>query len=126
MPTKQKPAFLCHFDELDNPRIDRKKLYPLDEILLVVLCGRICGAQSWRDFVTFGEEKFGYLKRFLSFDHGIPSKNTFARVLSSLDPECFKQCFIAWVQSFQLAIQGVTTIDGKTLRKSFDKPQFGV
>jgi len=121
MIARKKPAFLCHFDELEDPRIDRKKLYPLTEILFIVLCGSICGAQSWRDFVTFGEEKLDYLSCFLPFDNGIPSKNTFARVLSSLDPEGFKQCFLAWVQSFQLAIKEVIAIDGKTLRKSFDK-----
>jgi predicted transposase YbfD/YdcC len=117
----KKPAFLYHFDALEDPRIDRKKLYPLPEILLVVLCGSICGAQSWRDFVTFGEEKLDYLRRFLPFQNGIPSKNTFARVLSSLNPTMFKQCFITWIQSFQLALKEVIAIDGKSLRKSFDK-----
>lgn len=118
---KKQPAFLYHFDSLKDPRIDRKKLYPLTEILLIVLCGIICGAQSWRDFVLFGEEKQDYLKRFLPFEHGIPSKNTFARVLSALDPIAFKECFIAWIQSFQLALKEVVAIDGKCLRKSFDK-----
>lgn len=117
---ENKPAFLYHFDPLDDPRIDRKKLYPLAEILLIVLCGSICGAQSWRDFVIFGEEKFDYLSRFLPFSHGVPSKNTFARVMSSLDPTSFKQCFIAWVQSFQSTCREVIAIDGKALRKSFD------
>lgn len=121
MITKKKPSFLCYFDDLEDPRIDRKKIYPLTEVLFVVLCGCICGAQSWRDFVTFGEEKLDYLRRFLPFENGIPSKNTFARVLSSLDPKSFKTCFISWVQSFQLAIKEVIAIDGKTLRKSFDK-----
>ena len=116
-----KPGFLYHFDNLEDPRIDRKKLYPLTEILFVVICASICGAQSWRDFVTFGEEKLEYLQRFLPFENGIPSKNTFARVFASLNPDEFKQCFIAWVQSFQQALGNLIAIDGKTLRKSFDK-----
>ena len=66
-----KPGFLYHFDNLEDPRIDRKKLYPLTEILFVVICASICGAQSWRDFVTFGEEKLEYLQRFLPFVNGI-------------------------------------------------------
>ena len=121
MASRHKPAFLYHFDELEDPRIDRKKLYPLPEILLIILCGSICGAQSWRDFVTFGEEKLDYLQRFLPFEQGVPSKNTFARVISSLDPKTFKACFISWIQSFQLALKDVIAIDGKTLRKSFNK-----
>lgn len=115
------PGFLCHFDELEDPRIDRKKLYPLTEILFVVICASICGAQSWRDFVTFGEEKLDYLRRFLPFDNGIPSKNTYARVFSILNPDEFKKCFISWIQSFQQALGNLIAIDGKTLRKSFDK-----
>ena len=121
MSSRKKPAFLCHFDELEDPRIDRKKLYPLNEILFIALCGSICGAQSWRDFVVFGEEKLNYLKRFMPLAQGIPSKNTFARVISSLDPDSFKACFVAWVHSFQLESTDVIAIDGKTLRKSFDK-----
>ncbi len=121
MVSPKKPGFLYHFDKLEDPRIDRKKLYPLAEILLIVLCGSICGAQSWRDFVTFGEEKVDYLRRFLPFEHGVPSKNTFARVLSSLEPSLFKECFIEWIQSFQLAVREVIAIDGKTLRGSVDK-----
>lgn len=121
MAAKKKPAFLYHFDALEDPRINRKKLYPLAEILLIVLCGSICGAQSWRDFVTFGEEKLDYLRRFLAFEHGVPSKNTFARVMASLDPVTFKKCFIEWIQSFQLVLKEVIAIDGKTLRKSFNQ-----
>ena len=47
-------GFDVYFSKLPDPRISRKKLYPLIEILFVVLCGRICGAESWRDFVLFG------------------------------------------------------------------------
>ena len=120
MSLSNSPAFLNHFDALPDPRIDRKKLYPLNEILLVVLCASVCGAQSWRDFVTFGEEKLDYLREFLPFSQGIPCKNTFARVMSSLEPSHFKACFIKWIQSLQLALKEVIAIDGKTLRKSFD------
>lgn len=38
-------AFEMHFSGLKDPRIKRKKLYPLMEILFVVLCGTICGAE---------------------------------------------------------------------------------
>ncbi len=121
MSQQEKPAFLHHFDPLEDPRIDRKKLYPLDEILLTILCGSICGAQSWRDFVIFGEEKQDFLHQFLPYENGIPSKNTFSRVLSSLSPVQFKACFVEWVRSFQTALGDIVAIDGTTLRKSFDK-----
>ena len=70
-------SFESHFGVLKDPRIKRLKLYPLTEILFVVLCGTICGAESWRDFVLFGKEKLSFLREHYQFENGIPSKNTF-------------------------------------------------
>lgn len=109
------------FKIMEDPRIDRKKLYPLEEILFVVICGSICGAESWRDFVIFGNEKQDYLKRFFDFKQGIPSKNTFCRVMSLLDPEQLKRSLIEWIKCLQKVLTGVIAIDGKTVRRSFDK-----
>ena len=113
-------SFLEHFSNLKDPRIDRKKLYPLDEILLVVLCAVICGAEGWTDFAVFGREKLDFLRTYLPFKNGIPSRLTYSRVFWALNPESFKECFINWVKSFQEAVQNVISIDGKTLRHSFD------
>jgi len=113
-------SFLEHFKNLKDPRINRKKLYPLEEILLVALCAVICGAEGWTDFKVFGNEKLEFLKTYLPFNNGIPSRLTFSRVFCALNPERFKECFIEWVKSFQEAVQNVISIDGKTLRHSFD------
>jgi predicted transposase YbfD/YdcC len=111
-------SFNRHFGELQDPRVDRTKLYPLVEILFVVLCGSVCGAESWRDFVIFGKEKLDFLKEYYVFENGIPSKNTFARVFAALNIEAFKTCFIAWVKSLQTVMNEVIAIDGKTLCNS--------
>ena len=113
-------GFDVYFSKLPDPRISRKKLYPLIEILFVVLCGSICGAESWRDFVLFGESKIDLLKEYYPFSNGIACKDTFARVFAVLDPEAFKSCFVSWVKSLQSALQDVIAIDGKTLCNSAD------
>jgi len=46
METRISEAFTEHFAELKDPRINRKKLYPLEEILFIVLCATLCGAES--------------------------------------------------------------------------------
>jgi len=120
MTSKSSKGFEGCFSNLKDPRISRKKLYPLVEVLFVVLCGAICGAESWRDYVLFGKEKLDFLREHFPFENGIPSKNTFARVFGSLDPECFKACFMDWVKGLQTALNGIIAIDGKTLRGSFD------
>jgi len=100
-------SFETHFSTLKDPRINRKKLYPLIEILFVVLCGSVCGAESWRDFVLFGQKKVDFFKQYFPFIHGIPSKNTIARLFYSLNPDSFKACFIAWVKSLQTTLNEV-------------------
>jgi hypothetical protein len=114
-------SFESHFGKLDDPRIERHKVYPLIELLFVVLCGTICGAESWRDYVLFGKEKLPFLREHYPFINGIPSKNTFARVLAALDSEAFKHCFIEWVKTLQKILNSVIAIDGKTRCNSIDK-----
>ncbi len=114
-------AFLDFFTDLEDPRIERHRLYPLDEILLTTLCATICDAQSWEDIQDFGEAKLPFFKKYLPYTNGIPSHDTFARVFSLIDPKQFKSCFTSWVKTLQLQISEVVSIDGKTLRGSFDK-----
>lgn len=110
--------FQEHFGKMKDPRVERTKLYPLEEILFVLLCGSICGAESWRDFVMFGREKLDFLREYFPFSAGIPCKNTFARVSAALEPEQFRACFIAWAASLQTVPGEVIAIDGKTLCNS--------
>jgi len=113
--------FLDYFVEIEDPRINRKKLYPLDEILFASLCGVICGAEGWNDLEMFCKSKIDFLRKYLPFKNGIPSDDTFARVFWLLNPKQFKECFIRWVSSLQEEIPELVALDGKELRRSFDK-----
>ncbi len=42
-------------------------------------------------------------------------------MFAALDAERFQRCFIAWVEAVHEACAGVLAIDGKTLRRSFDR-----
>ena len=92
-------ACLDFLADLEDPRIDRHKLYPLNEILLTTLCAQICDAKSWEISQDFGEAKIDFLKKYLPFENGVPSHDTFARVFSLLDPKQFKSCFTNWVKA---------------------------
>ena len=116
-----KVCWLSVLDSVDDPRIDRTKLYSLPEILLIFFCGSICGVESWEDFVEFGQSKLLFLRRFLPYENGIPSKNTFHRVAMALNPTEFRDCFIQWVDIVSNGPDNIIAVDGKTLRKSGDK-----
>ncbi len=98
----------------------KNKLYSTHEILLISICGLICGAESWRDLVTFGNEKLEFLREYLPYEVGVPCKNTFCRFFAALKLEEFKKCFTTWIESLPLLKNEVIAIDGKILCNSFD------
>ena len=117
------PSIAEHFAALPDPRVERTKLYPLLEIRLIALSALICGAEGWEDIQEWGESKQDWLRQHLGMPllNGIPTDDTFRRVLSRLDPEALQTCFLAWTQRIQQQTHGqVVALDGKTLRHSFD------
>ena len=113
--------FIKHFKSMEDPRQIKKSLYPLEEILFLVLCAVLSGADDWVAIAIFGKKKIEFLRRFLPFDNGTPSHDQLGYVFAAIDEKRFRQCFIAWASSLHKAIKGVVAIDGKTLRRSFDK-----
>lgn len=119
--SKKSTTFLDYFEDIEDPRSEKNKLYSVHEILLVTICALICGAESWRDLVTFGNEKLDFFREYLPFEEGIPCKNTFCRFFAALNPAAFKECFVSWVNSLSQLKNEVIAIDGKRLCNSFDK-----
>lgn len=111
-------SFLAHFSALRDPRQVSKVWYPLPEILLLVLCAVIAGADDFTEISLWGEEHLAFLRRFLPFEHGIPSHDTLTEVIAALDPALFKQCFLAWVETLRARDPDLIAIDGKTSRRS--------
>ena len=115
-------SILEHFEELSDPRIDRRKRHELLDVIVIAICTVICGGDSWTSMETFGKAKEQWFKTFLKLPSGIPSHDTFRRVFMLLDPEKFGECFLNWVSAVSRATNGdIVAIDGKTLRRSFDK-----
>ena len=114
------PAFLTHFQAVEDPRQVGKILYPLDEILLLVLCGVISGADGWTSIALYGQKKLELLRRFLPYENGTPSHDQLEILFSRLNMEEFQSCFISWIASLNETLEGVVAVDGKTLRRSFD------
>ena len=113
--------FLGYFDAVDDPRVERTKLYPLGDILAIAICAIICGADTWDDIEAFGKAKIDWFRTFLDVTNGIPSHDTFNRVFTRICPEQFQSCFLKWMHGVTTLTDGqVIAIDGKMLRSSAD------
>jgi len=121
-PEHRNIAIFSFFEDVPDPRVERTRLHTLMDILVIALLTMICVGEGWEDMEEFGFAKEDWLKTFLELPNGIPSADTFRRVLSALDPAAFNACFIAWVQELSQGTQGkLVAIDGKTVRHSFDR-----
>jgi hypothetical protein len=112
--------FLTSFSAMEDTRVSRKKLYPLIEIIFGAFVATLCGARGWREIEDFCESKLHVLRKFLPYENGIASYATFSRCFAILNPKAFGAAFIQWMTSLKGVCDGVVSLDGKTLRRSFD------
>jgi len=109
------------FAQVADPRVERTKRHRLRDIIILAICGVICGAEGWVEIEEFGKAKEAWFTELLNLPNGIPSHDTFGRVFAHLDPKQFEASFFQWVQGISQTVQGVIAIDGKTLRRSHDR-----
>ena len=115
-------VFLNQFKDMPDPRQSGKVTYPLAEVLLLALLAVLAGAESFVDIARFGEKKLGLLRRFRPFQDGTPSHDQLGDIFAVLDASHFQRCFVAWVGALTGAPAEVIAIDGKTSRRSYQKP----
>jgi predicted transposase YbfD/YdcC len=115
-------AMVSHFEELEDPRIERTRKHSLVDILCLSICAVIAGAEGWEDIEEFGLQKEAWLRRHLRLENGIPSHDTISRVFRALQPQAFEAAFREWVQVLaeRLGLRQIA-MDGKTLRRSHDR-----
>jgi hypothetical protein len=111
-------SLLDHFSALRDPREGWRVLYPLPEILLLVLCATLSGMEDFVEIRLWGEQRIDFLRRLLPFDRGLPAHDTLNDVVNALDAELFKTLFANWAGSLREAAPDLIAIDGKTSRRS--------
>lgn len=113
-------AFFHHvFNDLPDPRTGPNVVHKLHDLIVLGICGILCGADSWVEIEEWSEARFEFYQTFLDLPGGVPSHDTFGRVFARLDPDAFERCFIAWTQGLS-GDGSLVSIDGKSLRRSFE------
>jgi predicted transposase YbfD/YdcC len=113
--------FATCFEDLDDPRTGNAALHDFHTLLIIALCTILCGGQGCVDMALFARAKEPFLREFLDLTNGPPSHDTFSRLFRRLDPDQFRVAFRRFMTAFSETCQGVIAIDGKVLRRSFDR-----
>ena len=73
---------------------------------------------------NYGISKQQWLEEFLELPNGIPSDDTFRRVFEKLNPQVLEEKLTQWLQQLVgSVVSEVVSIDGKSLRGSYDRNQ---
>ena len=113
--------FAACWEGLEDPRTGNAGLHDFHELLMIALCTVLCGGQGAVDMALFARAKEPFLRGFLKLANGVPSHDTFSRLFRQLDPVQFRAAFQRFMASFSKTLEGVVAIDGKVLRRSFDR-----
>lgn len=105
---------------IEDTRRNRSVMYPLHEILIIMLLAVICGATSYAKVEMFGKSKQEWLKTFLKLENGIPNACTFRNVIKEIDTKKLHEVFCKWMKSVIKEVYGVVAIDGKQARRTKD------
>lgn len=122
MKSVNKNSIIYHLSEIEDPRIERTKFHNLTDIFAIAICAAICGCEHWTEIEEFGNIKKKWFKKFLELPNGIPSHDTIGRVFAAIDTKIFSEKFSNWTHCVKETLTDeIIAIDGKTLRRSFNK-----
>lgn len=118
-------VFLEAFKDVPDPR-DCTAQHDLTEILFIALAAVLCGATHCTEMALFARNRLELLRQFVPLEHGVPSHDTFTRVLKALDPDAFNEAFGRFMAAFGAEARfkrgpGHLAVDGKSLRRAYDR-----
>jgi len=113
-----------YFESLVDPRHTRNRKHLFIDIIVIAVCGMVCGCDGPTAIHRWATNRVDWLKKFLTLPNGIPSRDCMRNLLIALDPQAFQRCFRDWIANAVVTDEGgsarLVAIDGKTLRRSRD------
>jgi predicted transposase YbfD/YdcC len=120
-PRARLALLLEHFSELKDDREAWRVLYPIREVLLLVVCATIASCDDFDDIVEWGEQHLDFLRGLAEFYHGIPCARWLRDLVNRVDPVLFQRCFNSWIAALWPDRHDFIAIDGKTARRTHDR-----
>lgn len=122
------------FRDLKDPRAGNIR-YRLGDLVVMMIAASLCGATCSTEMALFAQERRQVLSRLIAYDEA-PSHDTFSRILRLIAPERFAALLGDLAARIAAGIAagiaggiageggaGVVALDGKALRRAYDKGQ---
>lgn len=117
------PTLVSYFNDKDDPRGGNAPRYKFCDLMTISLLSALCGGDTSVDMELFGQMKEDFLREFLELPHGIPCHDAYSRLFRLMKPGSFQAFFDKFRTDFAATYgeQPAIAIDGKEMRRSFDK-----
>ena len=106
---------------IPDPRDPWRVALPLNEVLLLVVCGTMADCDDYEAIAAWGEARLSFLRRYLPYHNGVPGGRWLTLLMNRINPALFSAAFTAWVRETWPDRPHLIAIDGKTSRRSFDR-----
>ena len=121
-PEKSRLSILLEYcATIDDPRDVRRIAHPLAEILLLVVCGTMADCDDYDHIAAWGEAHLDFLRRHLSYRHGVPGGRWLTILMNRINPALFSAAFTARMRETWPNRPDFVAIDGKTSRRGHDR-----
>lgn len=100
--------------QVEETRSHINQSYPLLEVIFLVITAITCGQESWTDIKDFGEGNLEWLRQYLPYKNGIPTRHNIARIIRTIVPETLLGALVTWVNEHrEQEGKTILAIDGK-------------
>ena len=105
------------FEEIPDPRRPGGNIqHKLVDLLVIILLGVICGCETWIEIEDYAHAKYEWLKTILELPGGVPSNDTYRRLMTRMVPQRLEEAYRQWVLPYVGGCIGKhIAIDGKTI-----------
>lgn len=86
-----------YLSSVEDPRVVGRCKHKLSDILLIALITYLCGGEDYADMHQLAEERAEELSPLLELPNGLPSVDTFERVLGRINPSSLLECLNVYV-----------------------------
>ncbi len=107
----------------DPRRVTRNRQHLLGDVLLSAFCGVLADCNNFVEIADWARHHEDFLRTFLELPHGIPSHDTYNRVLAAVRPEALHSVLIPWLQQRRGRAGHWVHIDGKVMRGTLQARQ---
>ncbi|WP_340677772.1 ISAs1 family transposase [Paraglaciecola sp.] len=108
---------LHYLQNVKETRSHINQTYPLLEVTFLVVTAIACGQKTWSDIQDFGEGNLEWLRLYLPYEAGVPTRHNIAKIVRAIVPDTLLGALVDWA-NVRRSTEGqpLIAVDGKDIR----------